>query len=80
MDVETRQNIFKPFFSSKGREGTGMGLYISNRIIGQHGGEIRLKSAPGQGSSFTIRMPKTLPESVRTNRKDPLTGISKYSP
>ena len=70
MDADTRRKIFKPFFSSKEREGTGMGLYISNRIIAQHGGEIRLQSAPGQGSSFTVRMPKTVPESVRTNRKD----------
>lgn len=59
MDADTRKNIFKPFFYSKENEGTGMGLYISNRIIGQHGGEIDVKSTPNQGSSFTIRMPKT---------------------
>lgn len=70
MDEKVRRNIFKPFYSSKTRQGTGMGLYLSNRIIGQHGGEIKLASSPGKGSSFTVRMPKTLPESILINLKE----------
>lgn len=79
MDEDTRRNIFKPFSSSRGNQGTGMGLYISNRIIGQHGGEIQLKSAPGQGSDLKIRMPKSLPESIRTSLKERPAGPVKCS-
>jgi nitrogen fixation/metabolism regulation signal transduction histidine kinase len=35
-----------PFFSSKGERGTGLGLFISNRILSQHGGGISLESEP----------------------------------
>lgn len=79
MDEDTRRNIFQPFSSSKGNQGTGMGLYISNRIIRQHGGEIQLQSAPGQGADFRIRMPKTLPESIRASLKKRSTGPTKCS-
>ncbi len=58
MDEDTREKIFTLFFSLKGHMGTGLGLFISNKIIRQHGGEIIVKSSPGQGSHFTIRMPK----------------------
>ena len=57
MDQETRENMFTLFFSSKGHKGTGLGLFISNRIIEQHGGSIAVESAPSQGTQFTIRIP-----------------------
>jgi signal transduction histidine kinase len=66
MDQDTLENIFTLFFSSKGHKGTGLGLFISNQIIQQHGGSIKVESTPGQGSHFNIRMPKTLPETVKT--------------
>jgi signal transduction histidine kinase len=59
MDRETRKNIFSLFYSSKGRKGTGLGLFISNKIIGQHGGTIHVASTPGKGSKFIIKIPKT---------------------
>lgn len=59
MDKDTRNNIFSLFYSSKGRKGTGLGLFISNKIIGQHGGTIRVESTPGRGSKFIIEIPKT---------------------
>ena len=37
MDAQTKTNVFTPFFSSKGERGTGLGLFISNRILSQHG-------------------------------------------
>ena len=58
MDRDTRENLFTLFFSSKGHMGTGLGLFISNKIIQQHGGEIIVESSYGKGSHFTIRMPK----------------------
>ena len=52
---EELKNIFKPFYTSKER-GVGLGLAICQRIIKEHGGVIRVKSVPGQGSIFFIRL------------------------
>ncbi len=62
MDPDTVAKLFTPFFSSKGRRGTGLGLFISHKIVRQHGGEILVKLTTGQGTLFTIKIPKTLPE------------------
>jgi PAS domain S-box-containing protein len=70
MDKETREKMFTLFYSSKGREGTGLGLFISNQIIEQHEGAIQVDSTPGEGSRFTVRMPKILPEEIKTPQKD----------
>jgi len=59
MDQETCNNIFNLFFSAKGKKGTGLGLFIADKIIKQHGGDITVKSTPGQETTFTIRIPKT---------------------
>ena len=65
MDPNTVAKLFTPFFSSKGRRGTGLGLFISHKIVRQHGGEILVKSTTGQGTLFTIKIPKTLPEACK---------------
>ena len=64
MDTETRENLFTLFYSSKGNRGTGLGLYISNKTVRRHGGSIDVESEPGQGTRFTIRIPKNPPETV----------------
>ncbi|MGB5749226.1 MAG: response regulator [Desulfobacterales bacterium] len=61
MDSETQGKIFTPFFSSKGTKGTGLGLFIANTIIEQHGGEINVKSNVGHGTRFQIKLPKKRP-------------------
>ena len=48
--------IFEPFFTRKGA-GTGLGLSITQRIIEEHRGRIRVESAPGEGTRFTIELP-----------------------
>ncbi|MFO7559438.1 MAG: hybrid sensor histidine kinase/response regulator [Desulfobacterales bacterium] len=58
MNQETRENIFNLFFSAKGKKGTGLGLFIANRIIRQHDGTISVQSTPGKGSEFIVRLPK----------------------
>ena len=58
MDDDTLTQIFTAFYSSKGRRGTGLGLFITHKIISQHGGTISVHSSPGRGSRFTIKLPK----------------------
>jgi signal transduction histidine kinase len=57
MDSATREKLFTPFFSSKGDRGTGLGLFIANKIVEQHGGEIMVSSAPGRDSLFRVSLP-----------------------
>ena len=59
MDRETRENLFTLFFSSKGDKGTGLGLFIANKVIDQHGGKITVDSTPGNGSTFRVTLPMT---------------------
>jgi signal transduction histidine kinase len=61
MDDATQQKLFTLFFSSKGRRGTGLGLFIANKIIGQHGGHIEVESTPGQGATFSVLIPISPP-------------------
>ncbi|MGH8071405.1 MAG: two-component system sensor histidine kinase NtrB [Candidatus Entotheonellia bacterium] len=49
--------LFDPFFTTK-QQGTGLGLAIAHRVIHAHDGEIVVDSAPGQGTTVTIRLPK----------------------
>lgn len=58
MDQETLDNIFSLFFSSKGNQGTGLGLFISKQVVEQHGGAITVDATAGKGSHFSIKMPK----------------------
>jgi signal transduction histidine kinase len=48
--------IFEPFFTTKGSKGIGLGLYLAQKIIHQHNGQITVKSEEGKGSEFFIRL------------------------
>jgi C4-dicarboxylate-specific signal transduction histidine kinase len=57
---EMQQRIFDPFFTTKDvGEGTGLGLSIVYGIIQDHGGSISVASNPGEGATFTVRLPLT---------------------
>ena len=58
MNANVQKQIFQGFFSTKGTEGTGIGLMITKKIIDEHRGEIEAESVEGLGSKFIIRLPK----------------------
>jgi signal transduction histidine kinase len=62
IDPGKQADIFNMFISSKGSRGTGLGLPVSQKILQEHGGQIRVESDPPHGSRFIIEMPLVLPE------------------
>ncbi len=63
MDQETRERAFSLFFSSKKGNGTGLGLFISNKIAQAHGGEIKIESELNQGTRMIVKLPRKSPSS-----------------
>jgi len=51
------ESIFRPFFSTKGSQGTGLGLPVSRKIMREHGGDLIVKSIPGTQTEFQMRIP-----------------------
>ena len=54
---EIVEEIFKPFVSTKGSRGTGLGLPVSRKILREHGGDILVQSVQEKGSKFSLRIP-----------------------
>ncbi len=55
---EKMQKIFEPYFTTKqGKSGTGLGLYITKKVIEDHNGSIKVDSTPEVGTTFVIRLP-----------------------
>jgi len=59
---EAIARIFEPFFSTKMEKGTGLGLWVSHGIVQAHGGTLKVRSRPGQGTTFTITLPIAGPQ------------------
>ncbi|HAM59170.1 MAG TPA: hypothetical protein DCQ64_28665 [Candidatus Rokubacteria bacterium] len=57
MPEVVRQRVFEPFFSTKGEAGSGLGLAMAYSIVRRHGGEIRVESEVGRGTTFTLTLP-----------------------
>jgi signal transduction histidine kinase len=74
MDQETREKAFTLFFSSKGT-GTGLGLFIADKIATAHGGTIELNSEPDSGCHFVVQLPREAP-AVEESTSDPDTDTT----
>jgi two-component system, NtrC family, sensor kinase len=56
IDPAHRPRVFQPYFTTK-KQGTGLGLFVTNKIVGEHGGSVTFESAPGTGTTFRVRLP-----------------------
>ena len=65
--------IFKPFATTKGESGTGIGLPVTRKIMREHGGDVAVNSSLGHGSKFTLWMP------IRRAKKDPRSRVADTS-
>src|SRR5262245_31492735 len=57
IDPEAMPHIFRPFFTTKKKRGTGLGLSVCDRIMRAHGGTINVESSRGNGTTFFLRFP-----------------------
>ncbi|HLJ10271.1 MAG TPA: hybrid sensor histidine kinase/response regulator [Planctomycetaceae bacterium] len=60
MAPHVKARIWEPFFTTKGKEGTGLGLDICRKLIVAHGGTITFETTAGAGTTFEIRIPMAL--------------------
>jgi len=66
MDPERLGAIFDPFvqigdLAARGRQGSGLGLAISKQLVERLGGTITVRSRPGEGSTFSLGLPRSGP-------------------
>jgi signal transduction histidine kinase len=57
MPVDVQARIFEPYFTTKGAQGTGLGLPMAFGIVERHGGSVAVESAPGQGTTIRLTLP-----------------------
>jgi PAS domain S-box-containing protein len=75
MSKEVQSKIFDPFYTTKGIEGSGLGMSVSYGIIGKHGGKIDLISQEGDGTIFTIELPVATEEILPETSIEPVIDI-----
>lgn len=72
---EVLGRIFEPFYTTKGAQGTGLGLFVSYGIIERHRGRIEVESKVGHGTTFVIRLPAAhAGPSLHESREIPQSG------
>jgi CheY-like chemotaxis protein len=76
MDNAVLEHLFEPFFTTK-ETGTGLGLMSCKRIVGSHGGVMRVDSAPGRGTRFVLYIPlEALAADTDTALEEDLDGAA----
>jgi CheY-like chemotaxis protein len=65
MTEDARRRCLEPFFSTKGAQGTGLGLAVVHGIVQRHHGEIVVASVPGEGTTVTVHLPVVVPHASR---------------
>jgi signal transduction histidine kinase len=60
MSAEVKEKLFSSFFSTKGPQGTGLGLLVTSKLIEENMGHISVESRIGDGTTFTMRLPYTV--------------------
>ncbi len=73
MTADVVERIFDPYFTTK-QEGSGLGLAICQSIISKHGGHITVESLAGQGSVFTIYLPRAREDAATARAAKPASG------
>ncbi len=73
MSEKVKANIYTPFFSTKDETGTGLGLAVTSRIVGVHGGTIEVESKPDHGTRFRIVLP-TDADDIKQGEQDGKKG------
>jgi signal transduction histidine kinase len=69
IDPDEQERVFEPFYRSQAQrrfpQGLGLGLTIARDLVNAHGGTLTLDSAPGQGSCFTVTLPRVGPRETQ---------------
>jgi diguanylate cyclase (GGDEF)-like protein/PAS domain S-box-containing protein len=80
MSPEVQARVFEPFFSTKGQGGTGLGLSMVFGIVEQHGGQVEVHSAPGDGTTFRITFPLAEGSADEEPTKQPVVHLEPSRP
>jgi signal transduction histidine kinase len=67
--AEQLPHIFEPLYTTK-PEGTGLGLYLMQEIVAAHGGKVTVESVVGQGTTFTLILPRAVERHTSADRGD----------
>lgn len=74
MTPEVAARATEPFFTTRGHSGTGLGLSIVRDMVDQAGGELEIESAPGQGTTIRMRLPRVEAVEASTSDKSEATS------
>ena len=75
MNEETRKRCLEPFFSTKGKRGTGLGLAMVYGVVQRHEGNIEIESEPGNGTTFRLTFPVRDKLTVKPEEEDTTNAV-----